>query len=39
MSEHPDYANLRTLGDQYYDPSMEPNRWTRYTITHDLNQV
>lgn len=39
MSEHPDMENIRTLGDQWYDPSSEPGRWTRYTVTHDNNQV
>jgi hypothetical protein len=39
MSEHPDYSNLRALGDQYFDGSSEPGRYTAYTITHDLNQV
>ena len=39
MSEHPDMANLRTLGDQWYDPSSEAGRWSRYTVTHDSNQV
>eukprot|EP00967_Tisochrysis_lutea_P109592 scaffold170686_cov23-Tisochrysis_lutea.AAC.1 len=39
MSEHPDMANLRTLGDQWYDPSSEPGRWTRYTVTTDNNQA
>eukprot|EP00983_Pelagomonas_calceolata_P091771 1157587-Pelagomonas_calceolata.AAC.12 len=39
MSEHPDMANLRTLGDQWYDPSSEPGRWTRYTVTTDNNQT
>jgi hypothetical protein len=39
MSEHPDYANLRTLGDQYWDGSSEPGRFQLTTITHDNNQV
>ncbi len=39
MSEMPDYKNLRSLGDQYYDPSFEPNRFVLTTITHDQNQV
>jgi len=27
MSAHPDFENLRTLGHNYMDPSMEPSRW------------
>jgi hypothetical protein len=26
MSAHPDFENLRTLGHNYMDPSMEPSR-------------
>lgn len=39
MSHLPDYENIRTLGDQYYDPSFEQNRFALTTITHDQNQV
>ena len=38
MSAHPDFANIRTLGHNYMDPSMEPSRWTQYTVTTDTNQ-
>lgn len=27
MSAHPDFENIRTLGQNYMDPSMEPARW------------
>jgi hypothetical protein len=39
MSDHPDFSNLRTLGDQYWDGSSEPGRFQLTTITHDNNQV
>ncbi|KAI8462879.1 MAG: P-loop containing nucleoside triphosphate hydrolase protein [Monoraphidium minutum] len=38
MSAHPDFENLRTLGHNYMDPSMEQSRWTQYTVTLDANQ-
>jgi len=39
MSDHPDFSNLRTLGDQWLDGSSEVGRFTTYTITHDNNQT
>ena len=38
FSEHPDFKNIRTLGANYLDPSIEPGRWTQFTITTDYNQ-
>ncbi|GBF88960.1 cell division protein [Raphidocelis subcapitata] len=38
MSAHPDFENIRTLGHNYMDPSMEQSRWTQYTVTTDANQ-
>ncbi|GLI63674.1 hypothetical protein VaNZ11_006712 [Volvox africanus] len=38
MSEHPDYEHIRGLGQNNYDPSSEPGRFTMYTVTLDSNQ-
>ena len=39
MSEHPDFENLRGLGNTWYDPSSEPNRWQSFTVITDLDQT
>ncbi|KAJ9527710.1 hypothetical protein QJQ45_025987 [Haematococcus lacustris] len=39
MSDHPDFANLRALGDQHLDPSFEPGRYQVTTVQTDYNQT
>jgi cell division protease FtsH len=39
MSDHIDYANLRGLGNTWYDTSFEPGRFQTYTVTTDNDQT